>query len=158
MSEHNASISWSRGESEFDYDSYPRSHRWSFDAEVSIEASAAPAYRGREAGAGGAAVDPEAALVASIASCHMLTFLAVAARRRLVVDRYEDHATGFLEKNVEGRLAITRVALRPRIDFAGAAPAPPELERLHEMAHRNCFIANSVRCEVSVSAPLVPRG
>lgn len=153
MSEHNALITWSRGESEFDYESYPRGHRWSFDAGGSLDASAAPAYRGSATSGDVAVIDPEAALVASIASCHMLTFLAVAARRRLVVDRYDDHAKGFLEKNGEGRLAITRVVLRPRIEFAGGAPAAAEIERLHQMAHRNCFIANSVRCAVSVATP-----
>ena len=145
MSEHKAFIAWSRDKPDFHYDTFTRDHRWSFEGGVSLEASAAPSYRGNPA-----AVDPEAALVASIASCHMLTFLAVAARRRIAINRYEDSATGFLEKNAEGRLAITRVELKPRIEFAGDAPSSEELHRLHELAHRNCFIANSVRCEVSV--------
>ena len=145
MSEHKVFIAWNRDTPDFHHDSFSRDHRWSFEGGVSLEASAAPSYRGNPA-----AVDPEAALVASIASCHMLTFLAVAARKRLVVDRYEDSASGFLEKNAEGRPAITRVELKPRIEFAGNAPSSEELQRLHELAHRNCFIANSVRCEVSV--------
>ena len=96
-------------------------------------------------------VDPEEAFVAAISSCHMLTFLAVASRKRLVVDRYEDAAVGIMEKNQEGKLAVTRVELNPRVTFADpAAVAPDELERLHHLAHENCFIANSVRTEIDV--------
>ena len=113
-----------------------------------MPASAAPEY-----GGSAGAVDPEQALVAAVASCHMLTFLAVAARRRLVVDRYEDDARGVLEKNAEGRLAITQVVLRPHIVFKGDPPGDAELDRLHQMAHRGCFIAQSVRCEVRVERP-----
>ena len=148
MSEHSAQIAWSRDGAEFRYESYPREHRWRFDGGVEVPASASPQYLGGEN-----AVDPEEALVASIASCHMLTFLSVAARKRIVVDRYEDSPRGYLEKNEEGRLAITRVVLRPRIEFAEDAPDAALLEQLHELSHRNCFIANSVRCEVSVAAP-----
>jgi organic hydroperoxide reductase OsmC/OhrA len=149
MSEHVASIDWRRTTADFDYDSYDRNHRWRFDGGVELAASSAPAYKGDPA-----RVDPEEALVAAIASCHMLTFLAVAARRRLVVDAYQDDAVGTMEKNDEGRLAITRVVLRPRIAFSGAAPDAAELARLHELAHAGCFIANSVRAEIRVE----PRG
>ncbi len=145
MSEHRATVTWRRGSVEFTYDSYPRDHEWEFEGGVRVEASAAPEYLG-SAGR----VDPEAAFVASLASCHMLTFLALAARRRLEVDEYEDAAVGFLEKNAEGRLAITRVALHPRISFAGGDPPEREIERLHERAHQQCFIANSVRTEIVV--------
>jgi organic hydroperoxide reductase OsmC/OhrA len=145
MSEHRAAISWSRDGADFSYDSYPRRHSWSFVGGTRIEASSAPDYRGDPE-----LVDPEEAFVASIASCHMLTFLALAARRRLVVDRYEDAAVGFLEKNGEGRLAVTRVTLRPAVTFGGRAASAEELARLHELAHEHCFIANSVRTEVSV--------
>ena len=145
MSEHTATISWRRTTPDFRYESYSRDHDWSFDAGLVVSASASPHYRGNPA-----AVDPEEALVASIASCHMLTFLRVAARKRLVVDRYEDAARGLLEKNQEGRLAITRVLLKPQIEFEGDAPVPSALAELHELAHRNCFVANSVRCEIRV--------
>ena len=150
MSEHRAAIVWKRETPGFEPESFSRDHRWRFGSGAQLDASAAPAYRGTTSTGG---VDPEEALVAAVASCHMLTFLALAARRRLVVDRYEDAPTGVLEKNAEGRLAITRVVLAPRVEFAGEAPAPEELERLHAMAHRGCFIANSVRCEVSVESP-----
>ena len=145
MSEHRAAIEWERGSAEFRYETYPRNHRWSFEGGTRVEASAAPDYLGDAS-----RVDPEEALVASIASCHMLTFLALAARKRLVVERYRDDAVGFLEKNAEGRLAITRALLRPEIAFGGRQPSAEELEKLHELAHANCFIANSVRTEIAV--------
>src|SRR5262249_5752003 len=97
-------------------------------------------------------VDPEAAFVAALSSCHMLTFLAIAARKRLVVDTYEDDATGFLEKNAAGKLAVTRVVLRPRVAFARAAPSADALADLHERAQRDCLVANSVRTDVAVEA------
>lgn len=147
MSRHEATLSWSRGGRGFGYEEYPRDHTWRFDGGTEVRATAAPDYRGNPA-----LVDPEEAFVAAVASCHMLTFLAIASRKRLVVDRYDDTATGFMDKNADGKLAITRVVLRPKIAFAGAAPPADELARLHESAHANCFIANSVRSEVVVEA------
>src|SRR5690606_32416738 len=90
------------------------------------------------------------ALVAALSSCHMLTFLAIASKRGLVVDRYSDDAVGTLEKNADGRLAITRVELHPAIEFAGEAPDAATLEEMHHQAHERCFIANSVTTEVEV--------
>jgi len=148
MSEHRARVSWERGGVDFGYESYPRDHVWSFEGGVRVPASAAPEFRGSPG-----RVDPEAALVAALSSCHMLTFLAIASRKRLIVDGYEDDATGWLEKNEDGRLALTRVVLRPRISFAGAAPAPEVVADLHARAHRECFIANSVRTRVEVEGP-----
>ena len=82
----------------------------------------------------------------------MLTFLAIAARKRLVVDRYRDAAVGFLEKNADGKLAVTRVVLRPEVSFGSGPPSPEGLEKIHELAHKECFIANSVRTSVTVDA------
>ena len=146
MSEHRATIDWKRESQGFGYDTYNRGHRWSFDGGVEVAASAAPAYRGDPD-----RVDPEEAFVASLASCHMLTFLAIAARQRFVVDSYSDQAIGFMEKNEKGRLAITRVTLRPKIAFGGEKPPSGEqLAKLHELAHEQCFIANSVLTQISV--------
>ena len=92
--------------------------------------------------------------MAAISSCHMLTFLALAAKRRFVVDAYVDDAVGFMEKNQEGRVAITRVTLRPAIRFSGdRRPGADDLEKLHHQAHEHCFIANSVRTEVTIEQP-----
>lgn len=146
MSEHRVEVVWSRGDGPFDYESYDRSHTWRFPGGIEVAASSAPDYLGDAA-----RVDPEESFVAAISSCHMLTFLAVAARRRLVVDRYEDAAVGFLEKNDAGRLAVTRVELHPRIRFGGDGPPDREqLARLHARAHQNCFIANSVSTRIDV--------
>ena len=147
MSEHRVRVSWERGGVDFGYESYPRDHAWSFEGGVRVPASAAPAFRGNPE-----RVDPEAAFVAALSSCHMLTFLAIASRKRLVVDAYEDDAVGFLAKNESGKLAMTRVVLRPRVVFAGASPSAEALADLHERSHRECFIANSVVTQVEVEA------
>lgn len=149
MSEHTATIRWQNDSAGMDYERYSRDHTWVV-AGNQIPASAAPEFKG-----GAGRVDPEAALVAALASCHMLTFLAIAARKRLVVAGYTDSAVGWLEKNAAGQLAMTRVELRPEVQFApGTSISAEELARLHESAHRNCFIANSVKTEVTVrSAP-----
>ena len=146
MSEHKVTLEWKRETEGFSYESYNRDHVLIFAGGTRVAASAAPAYRGNPAH-----VNPEEALVAALSSCHMLTFLAVAAKRKFVVDRYDDHAVGFLEKNQKGKLAITRVILHPKIAFGGTTPpTQEELATLHERAHAECFIANSVTTEVTV--------
>jgi organic hydroperoxide reductase OsmC/OhrA len=119
-----------------------------FEGGSRVTASAAPGYRGNPA-----LVNPEEAFVAALSSCHMLTFLAVAAKRKFIVDTYSDRAVGFLEKNVKGKLAITRVILRPAVAFSGPTiPTKEQLAALHEEAHHGCFIANSVTTDVTVEA------
>lgn len=146
MSIHEARIDWKRGTPDFAYETYDRTHAWTFGGGARIEASSAPEFKGDPA-----LPNPEEALVAALSSCHMLTFLAMCAKRELTVDAYEDAADGHLERNAEGRLAITRVTLRPRVRFApGTTVDAAALARLHEAAHRGCFIAASVRTEVTV--------
>ncbi len=148
MSEHKVALEWKRDKEGFSYETYSRDHVLVFEGGVRIPASAAPAYRGNLAH-----VNPEEALVAALSSCHMLTFLAGAAKKQFVVDQYSDHAVGILEKNQKGKLAITRVVLHPRVVFGG--PTPPTSEQitaLHERAHSDCFIANSVTTDVTVEA------
>jgi organic hydroperoxide reductase OsmC/OhrA len=146
MSEHKATLEWKRETEIFAYESYNRDHVWIFEGGIKVPASAAPAYRGNPAN-----VNPEEALVAALSSCHMLTFLAIAAKKQVVVDRYNDNAVGFLEKNAKGKLAITRVILRPRVTFGGQnSPTLEQIKSLHERAHSECFIANSVTTEVTV--------
>ncbi len=147
MSEHVADIAWERETESFAYDDYNRTHVWRFDNGLEIAAAAAPAFLGDPS-----CLDPEEAFVASVSSCHMLTFLAIAARKRLTVDAYEDHAVGHLEKNEDGRLAITRVDLHPRIRFADGVDVNVEaLDKMHHTAHEQCFIANSVKTEIIVN-------
>ncbi len=146
MSEYTATIAWRRETPDFAYENYNRDHDWSFDAGITVRASASPAYRGSES-----CVDPEEAFVASLSSCHMLSFLALAAKKRYVVDSYKDQAVGVLDKDAEGHLAMTVVTLRPQVAFGGEKiPSPDELRELHERAHHTCFIANSVKTEVVV--------
>lgn len=147
MSEHRAAIAWRRTSADFTYQTYNRAHDWRFTA-VSVPASATKEYRGEAE-----RVNPEEALVAALSSCHMLTFLAVAAKHKLSLDSYEDEAVGVLEKNAEGRLAVTRVTLKPRIVWSpGVTVAPELLAKLHHDAHENCFVANSVKTQVSVES------
>ena len=154
MSEHRVTVAWERGGRDFTYELYPRDHTWAFEGGASISASAAPGYRGNPE-----LVDPEEAFVASLSSCHMLTFLALAAKKRFVVDRYTDHVTGYLEKNEAGRLAVTRIELRPEIVFSGEKqPSAQELSELHERAHHHCFISSSVKTAVSVEHPAPAAG
>ena len=146
MSEHKATIVWSRAGKDFGYKNYSRDHIWRFENGVEVPASATPSYLGNPQ-----RVDPEAAFVAALSSCHMLTFLALASNKGFVVDSYEDHAVGHLEKNAEGKLAVTRVELHPKIVFSGAkTPAVDDLEWLNDKAHKECFIANSVTTDVRV--------
>ncbi|MCH7593308.1 MAG: OsmC family protein [Chloroflexi bacterium] len=152
MSEHRASLSWNRDRDDFKYRTYTRDHAWSFPGGESVPASAAPEFLGNAG-----RVDPEEAFVAAIAACHMLTFLAVAAKRRFVVDAYSDGAVGYLEKNEDGRLAITRVELHPDIVFSGEKrPTPEQIESMHHQSHRACFIANSVKTAIVVLPPATP--
>lgn len=145
MSEHRVTIVWDRQDKEFTYREYSRDHLWRFEGGSEVRASAAPTYLGNAE-----LVDPEQAFVASLSSCHMLTFLAVAAKGGFVVDRYEDAAVGFMEKNEQKKLAITRVILSPKITWRGEAPSPAALDDLHHTAHEHCFIANSVTTTVDV--------
>jgi organic hydroperoxide reductase OsmC/OhrA len=146
MSEHIAKIEWNRETPDFDYRTYNRDHNWSFDAGITIRASAAPAYLGSAS-----CVDPEEAFVASLSSCHMLTFLAICCRQKFVVDSYHDEAIGILAKNSGGQLAINKVTLRPKVRFGGEKiPTPEETTRMHDQAHHGCFIANSVKTNVVV--------
>ncbi len=151
MHRYEARISWSRNGEKFSDNRYSRGHEWSFDGGAKVAASSSPSivpapYSVVEA------VDPEEALVASASSCHMLWFLSVAARRGFVVDSYLDEAFGVMEKNPAGKLAFSRITLRPRIEFWQKAPSAEELAALHHAAHDECFIANSLKCEVAVEA------
>ena len=147
MSEHKATLRWNRDGKDFTYKTYSRDHVWTASG-VDVPASAAPAYLGNAN-----RMDPEGALVGALSSCHMLTFLAVAAGKGFIVESYEDDAVGHLEKNAGGKFAVTRVELHPKIVFGGAKqPTAADLDALHEKAHKECFIANSVTTEVKVVA------
>lgn len=157
MSKYGAEISWKRDGQAFTDRRYSREHRWKFDGGIEVAASSSPHVVPLPMSTE-EAIDPEEALVAALASCHMLSFLFIAAKRGLVVDRYEDAAEGTLAKNEEGRWAMTKVVLRPTVTFAGEEPNQAVLDDLHHQAHDECFIANSVRTEVVVETvfPVAP--
>lgn len=148
MSQYTAVVSWDRNGAVFTDNRYSRGHRWRFDGGIEVPASASPHIvplpRSVEA-----AVDPEEALVASLSSCHMLFFLAIAAKRGLLVDSYRDEAVGILEPDKAGRRWLSRVTLQPRVTFGGERqPAQDEVLAIHHEAHEECFIARSVRTDV----------
>lgn len=146
MSEHSVHVHWDRITPGFDYDTFDRTHTLTFGGGLGVTASSAPDFLGRKEFA-----NPEEMLAAAVASCHMLTFLAIAAKSRYTVDDYEGESVAILDKNPEGRLAVVKIILRPKVKFSGdRQPNADQLEKLHEKAHQNCFIANSVRCPVAI--------
>ena len=148
MSTYTAIISWERGDQVFIDNRFSRAHRWRFDGGIEVAASSSPHVVSPPL-SNPAAVDPEEAFVASLSSCHMLWFLSIAAKRKFRVDRYTDNAEGILAKNADGKVAVTRVILRPDVSFSGEKiPSREELDRMHHEAHEECFIANSVKSEV----------
>ena len=143
-----AEVLWQRGEQDFLDQRYSRRHVLRFDGGVEVPGSASPQVV-RLPMSDAAAVDPEEAFVAALAACHMLWFLDIAAQRCFRVDRYVDAASGVMAKNAAGKLAMTVVTLRPAVRFSGARrPTREQLEQLHHEAHAECYIANSVKCEV----------
>ena len=150
MHRYEARIAWQRHDATFTDNHYSRGHEWSFDGGVTVRASSSPLtvkapYSVAEA------VDPEEALVAATSSCHMLWFLSLAGRQGFVVDRYADDAFGVMEKNADGKVAFSRITLRPQIEFVGEKlPSAAEIAALHHSAHEECFIANSLKCDVVI--------
>ncbi len=145
---HTATIFWERGDELFVDRRYSRRHVIRFDGGAEVPGSSSPAVV-KEPFSDPRAVDPEELFVASISSCHMLWFLDLACRGGFRVDRYEDAAEGVMEKDALGKLAITRVTLRPAVRFSGEKmPTREEHEALHHEAHAQCFIASSVKTDV----------
>ena len=151
MAEHlyKATVSWRRGDGEFAKGRYSRGHTWRFDGGIEVPASASPQVVPKPYVVE-AAVDPEEAFIASLSSCHMLFFLDFARRAGFVIDSYSDEAEGVLAKRDDGKMWMSRVTLRPRMEWAGDAPDEAALADIHHKAHEACFIANSVTTEVVV--------
>jgi organic hydroperoxide reductase OsmC/OhrA len=154
MSKYTAKISWQRTEGEdFIQAEYSRAHEWCFDGGVIVPASSSPQVVPLPYSVE-ANVDPEEAFVATLSSCHMLFFLSIAAKRRLIVDEYIDNAIGIMEPDENGRLSITKVILRPDITFSGnKQPTNEQIEKIHHQSHDQCFIANSVKTKVVTEIP-----
>jgi organic hydroperoxide reductase OsmC/OhrA len=146
MHEYRATTVWRRTSADFTYDTYNRAHEVRFGGGEVVPWSAAPEFKGDAD-----KVNPEEAYVASLSTCHMLTFLAVAARKRFTVDSYVDEAVGVMEKNAQGKYWVSLVTLRPKVTFSGdRQPSSEEISALHHSAHENCFVANSVKSAVTV--------
>ena len=151
MSSYQATIIWNRGSQKFTDNKYSRAHQWLFGEKTIVAASSSPhivplPYSVAEN------VDPEEAFVASLSSCHMLFFLSIAAKQKWIVDSYEDSATGILEKNTEGKLAMTKVIFDPVIRYSGPVPTIEEEADIHHLAHQECFITNSVKTVVEIKS------
>ena len=150
MATYTAIVSWERNGARFVDNRYSRAHRWTFDGGTTVPASSSPHVVPVPL-SDPAGVDPEEAFVASLSSCHMLWLLFIAAKRGFTIESYRDDAVGYLEKDADGRDAMTRVELRPSIQFIGTPPQPNQLEEMHDEAHHRCFIANSVKTRVTVA-------
>jgi organic hydroperoxide reductase OsmC/OhrA len=151
MSEYKATIKWQRNGAVFTDKRYSRAHAWTFDGGVDVPASASPQVVPPPLSIE-QAVDPEEAFVAALASCHMLSFLFVAAKQGFVVESYQDEATGALARNPDGKLAMTQVTLYPKLVFAGKRPSADQHNAMHHEAHEECFIASSVKTDVRCEA------
>ena len=148
-----ATIEWTRGDARFCDLAYSRAHRWRFDGGAVVPGSSSPHVVPAPL-SDPSAVDPEEAFVASLSSCHMLWFLAIAAKRGCIVDAYSDQAAGVMARNAAQRLAMTEVILRPRVLFSGKQPSESEHAAMHALAHESCFIANSVNTAIRVEPSL----
>jgi organic hydroperoxide reductase OsmC/OhrA len=152
MAEHRATIEWKTEASaaEFVKGRYSREHEWAFDGGVRIAGSSSPSVVPLP-WSSPAAVDPEEAFVAAIASCHMLSFLYVAAKAGFAIAAYRDEAIGVMTKNERGKAWVSKTTLHPQIAWLGKEPSADELAHLHHLAHEECFIANSVNTEIVVA-------
>lgn len=154
MGVHTATIRWTRNAqapaTDFTASRYSRAHAWMFDGGTTVPASASP-HNVPAGTADRAGVDPEEAFVAAVSSCHMLWFLALAAKRGLVVEQYHDEADGVLERDTDGVQRMTRVTLRPHITWGGTPPDAATVSAVHDAAHHACYIANSIRSTVTIA-------
>ena len=139
MSQHTIKVDWS-GNNDSEH------YTWTLENGTQIKGSAAPEF-----GGDAAYMDPEEAFLAALSSCHLLSFVAQAAKAGFAVASYKDQASGLLEKNKEGLLAVTEVILHPSVTFTGdTKPSIEKLNEIHQKAHKYCFIANSVSSNISI--------
>ena len=152
MSNYVATVVWTRApDAPFKDNKYSRAHEWRFDGGAVVKGSSAPSSV-RVPLSDPSAVDPEEALVAAVASCHMLFFLSYVAAAGFVVDRYEDDAIGEMGKNANGKTAIVKITLRPKIAWVGTPPGAQQIDQLHHRSHEECYIANSITAQVTVES------
>jgi peroxiredoxin-like protein len=146
MSEHKAKVEWKRATPDFSYETYDRAHVVTYPGGQVVKSSAAKDFLGKAELA-----NPEEMLAGALSSCHMLTFLAVAAKSRVMVDSYKDEAVAILDKNEKGKMSVVKITLHPKVVISKDTPIDTEkFKGLHEKAHANCFIANSLACSMAV--------
>jgi organic hydroperoxide reductase OsmC/OhrA len=151
MGKYQATVEWARGDANFLDNKYSREHMWHFDGGVTVKGSSSP-HVVPVPYSNPSAVDPEEALIVALASCHMLSFLYVAAQHGFVVDEYRDEAIGKMGKNSAGKAWVSGVTLNPKVRFSGEkVPGAAEIQALHHQAHEECFIANSVKTDVRIA-------
>ncbi len=151
MTTYIAKVHWQRSANELFIDNqYSRAHHWLFDGGSTIAASSSPHIVATPYSVE-ANVDPEEAFIASLSSCHMLFFLSIAAKHKFIIDKYEDNASGIMQKNNHGKYAMTKVTLKPKVVFASdEKPSLKKFEEMHHQAHQHCFIANSVNTDIVI--------
>lgn len=150
MAEYRTNLIWKPESEDFSYKNYSRTHKWIFGGGQEVTASAAPEFLGKSE-----FVNPEEGFAASLGSCHLLTFLAIASFKKYSIKSYTDECVAIVEKNENGKQAVTKVFLRPKVEFYGdSLPDSEEIEKMHHKAHNECFISNSVLTEVIVEPVL----
>ncbi len=152
---HSARVFWKKNQHEvFKDGKYSRRHTWYFDGGTEVPASSSPDIIPTPM-SDASAVDPEEAFLAAVSSCHMLFFLSIASKKKYVVEHYEDHAVGQL-KEIKGKKAITTITLCPKVIFKGKYPSIKTIEQMHNLAHSNCFIANSIKANIQIKLNMKP--
>ncbi len=141
--QYKVNVTWTNDKANFDYDTYNRNHLLAFNGGQVVGNSSAKEFVGDETKS-----NPEELLAGALSTCHMLTFLAVCSKKKMHILSYQDEAIAYLEKNAEGKMSVAKIDLHPKVIFQGAAPSEAELLSLHEKAHANCFIANSIKCHI----------
>ncbi|MBM5573234.1 OsmC family protein [Deefgea sp. CFH1-16] len=155
MSEHSSEVIWARNGQDFIDNRYSRKHLLRFDGGIEVAGSSSPHVVPIPM-SDAAAIDPEEAFISSISSCHMLWFLSIAAKQKFCVDRYFDKAIGVMAKNLDGKVAMSVVTLKPEVVFSGETlPTQDQINNMHHQAHEACFIANSIKTEVRLE-PIYP--
>lgn len=146
MSTYTINLEWQKVSTDFSYENYNRHHTIAFSGNQTLKNSASPEYFGNSDMS-----NPEELLASALASCHMLTFLAIASKSGYDIQSYNCKADAVLGKNDEGRMSVTEITLTPEIVYNGdKRPTDEQLKSLHEKAHKNCFIAQSLKTKVNV--------
>ena len=144
-------IVWRKGAYETFLDGkYERTHQWIMNEGAKIDVSASPEIVPIPM-SDPALIDPEEAFLSSVSSCHMLFFLSIAAKKKMIVDVYEDTPIALMGKNGNGKMAILSIELQPMVKFGGIKyPNDVTVKRMHELAHANCFLANSINAKITI--------